>query len=109
MDYTDLFVGGRGIGIKIVYDQFENIESAFDYRNMICICPGVLSGTSAPSTSRLQIVGVGTNNLLANAGCGCFIPAEIKYAGYDLITVVGKSDNPVYLYIYNEKIQVFYD
>ena len=103
--YTRRFIGGRGIAGKIVYDEVDTTVSPFDPANKIFFCPGVLTGTPAPSTSRLKVFGLAANGFLGTAGLGAYIPNQIKWAGYDLIIVEGKSDKPVYVYINNDSVE----
>jgi len=103
--YTKSFIGGRGISVKVIYDEVEPEVLPFDPANRLCVGTGVLSGTLAPSSSRTKITTMSPNGLLANAGLGGFVGAEIKYAGYDNIVIEGKSDKPVYLYIHNDSIE----
>jgi len=103
--YTQLFIGGRGISAKILYDEVDLEISPFDPENKIFFAPGVLTGTAAPSTSRLKVYGLSTNGFLGATGLGAYIPNEIKWAGYDNIIVEGKSDKPAYVYINNDSIE----
>jgi aldehyde:ferredoxin oxidoreductase len=104
--YTRLFIGGKGINVKMMYDEVGPKVGPFDPDNMICFGPGVLTGTLAPAHSRMKITSVSPNGLLQNSGIGGYIPAEIRKAGYDNITIQGKSDKPIYLYINNDKIEI---
>ena len=106
MPYTESFIGGRGINVKIIYDEINNKVSPFDPENPICIGPGVLAGSPVPCSSRSTITAMSPRGLLDSSGIGGFIGAEIKFAGYDHIIVQGKSDQPVYLYITNDSVEI---
>lgn len=103
--YTKSFIGGRGISVKIMYDEVDPKISPFDPENMLLFAPGVLTGTPAPTASRAFITTMGPNGLIGNAGFGGYIGAEIRHAGYDNIIVQGKSDNPVYLFIHDNGVE----
>jgi len=103
--YTRSFVGGRGITVKIAYDEVDPGISPFDPDNRLVLGPGVLTGTPAPGTGRMKVTAMCPNGLLASAGLGGFIGPEIRYAGYDTIIVQGKADSPVYLYIRDDAIE----
>jgi len=49
------FIGGRGINLKIVYDEVDTKISPFDPANRLLFAPGVLTGTPAPSASRMKV------------------------------------------------------
>jgi aldehyde:ferredoxin oxidoreductase len=103
--YVQRFIGGRGIAMKIAYDEIDTTVSPFDPANKLFFCPGVLTGTPAPSTGRLKVFGLAPNGFLGAAGLGAYIPNQIKWAGYDLIVAEGKSDKPVYVYISNDIVE----
>lgn len=103
--YTKLFIGGRGINVKVVYDEVDPKIAPFDPANRILLGPGVLAGTPAPSASRMKLTTMGPSGLMTSAGIGAFIGAEIRHAGYDNIIIQGKSDNPVYLFIHNGGVE----
>ena len=106
MPFTDSFIAGRGINVKTIYDHIGNDVSPFDPENRICIAPGVLAGTPAPCSSRSTITAMSPRGLLDSSGVGGFIGAEIKYAGFDQIIVEGKSDQPVYLFVTNNSVEI---
>ena len=101
------YIGGRGLGIKYVYDYVPPRIDAFDPQNIIVISTGPLCGTLAPSSNRYSIVtkspltgGIG----YSNSG-GHFGP-ELKYAGYDAIIIHGKAPHPVYVSIMNDEVKI---
>ncbi len=104
--YAESYIGGRGINVKIVYDQIGTAVSPFDPENLLCIGPGTLAGTPAPCSSRSTITAMSPRGLLDSAGIGGFIGSEIKFAGYDHIIIQGKSERPVYLWVTNDSVEV---
>jgi len=104
--YTESFIGGLGINVKIIYDEVGNDISPFDPENIICIGAGTLTGTPVPSSARSSITALSPRGLLDSSGIGGFIGAEIKYAGYDHIIIKGKSDQPVYLSVTNDGVDI---
>jgi aldehyde:ferredoxin oxidoreductase len=103
--YTRLFIGGRGINVKMLYDEVGPEVSMFDPANKVFFGPGVLAGTPAVSSSRLMVTGLGAGGFLRYAGLGAGIPKEIKCAGYDAIVAEGKADKPVYVFINNDSVE----
>ena len=56
--YTESFVGGKGINLKIIYDEVGPDIAAFDPANRLCFGPGVLTGTLAPAAGRMKVTSV---------------------------------------------------
>src|SRR3972149_11508188 len=104
--YRD-FIGGYGIGAKILYDRMKPGADALGPDNMLGFTTGPLTGSPANTGARFCVVckspmtgGWGG----ANSG-GIFGPT-LKFAGYDAVFVTGISPKPVYLYIENGKAEI---
>ncbi len=104
--YRD-YIGGPGIGAKILYDRQKGGVDALGPDNMLGFVTGPLTGTPANTGARYTVVckspltgGWGD----ANSG-GIFGPT-LKFAGYDAVFFTGKSAKPVYLFIDNGKAEL---
>lgn len=101
------FIGGRGLGDWILFNEVGENVSPLDPENIMVFGSGPLTGTIAPTSGRLSLV---TKNLLSgglafsNAG-GHFGP-ELKYAGFTDLIIRGKAPHPVYIYINNDNIEI---
>ena len=104
--YTRFFVGGRGISMKMLFDEVDPKVGLYDPANKLFFGPGVLTGTPATASSRLKVTGIGAGGWVRAAGIGGNAPQSIKWAGYDLIVIQGKSDKPVYLYINDDSVEI---
>jgi aldehyde:ferredoxin oxidoreductase len=96
------YLGGTGIGAKIIYDEVPPEAEFYDSRNRIVIAGGPLSATAVPSSGGFSVV---TKGALTNGGTSTqangFFGAFLKLSGFDGIIVQGKSREWVYLYIEN--------
>jgi aldehyde:ferredoxin oxidoreductase len=99
------FIGGYGIGARILYDRQRPGIDPLGPENMFGILTGPVTGTAVPMGTRYTSVarspvtrGWGD----ANAG-GSFGP-HLKMAGYDAVFFSGISEKPVYLLIDNGKV-----
>lgn len=107
LKYAKEWLGQRGIGQRILYNELKTWITPYEPANIVTIETGPLTGTLAPTACRFSIAskntfsgGVGTSN-----GGGHFGP-ELKFAGYDLIVVQGKAKRPVYLWIHDDHIDI---
>ncbi len=104
--YKD-FVGGYGIGVKILYDRMKPKVDVFGPENILGLISGPLTGTAIPSGARYAAVAKspGTGGWGdANSG-GSFGP-YLKFAGYDAVFFTGISKKPVYLLIDEGKAEI---
>lgn len=99
------FIGGRGISTKIVFDEVCPGVAPLDPENRLIFGPGVLTGTPAPTASRMTLTALSPNGTIGASGLGGSVGAEIRHAGYDNIVIQGKSDKPVYIYLHDDIVE----
>jgi aldehyde:ferredoxin oxidoreductase len=98
------FVGGNGLGIRILYERMKPLVDPLGPENILGFVVGSLTGTPAPGSGRHMLV---TKSPLtgtwaeSNSG-GTFGP-ELKTAGYDAVFFFGISPKPVYLLLKDGK------
>ena len=100
-DWAKKFIGGRGYGTKIIYDEVDPKIDPLSEKNKVIIATGPLGGTLAPSSGRTMVITKGplTGTIACSNAGGHFGPA-LKHAGFDLVIIEGKAKEPVYLWIY---------
>ncbi|MBM3132766.1 MAG: hypothetical protein FJZ95_07025, partial [Chloroflexi bacterium] len=106
-DYSDRFLGGRGIAAKIYWDEVPPKMRAFDPENRIIFATGPLGGAPPFGGSRWTVCGKSAEKeRFSYCNSGGRWGAELKFAGYDLAVIHGASEKPVYLLIDGEKIEL---
>lgn len=101
------YLGGRGLGTKIMMDEVDPKVDAFSPDNKLIFMTGPLTGTFASSSGRYEVIAKAplTGTIGASNSGGHFGP-ELKYAGYDGIIFEGKSKKPVYLWIDDDHVEL---
>ncbi|MDP4156167.1 MAG: aldehyde ferredoxin oxidoreductase N-terminal domain-containing protein, partial [Bacillota bacterium] len=93
------YIGGRGLGVKYVYDNGPEVE-AFSPENILCVMTGPITGSRSSMSGRLCVVTKSPlTGTVTDAHMGGWTAARLKWSGFDNIIFSGKSDRPVYLYI----------
>lgn len=101
------FIGGSGLGVKYIYDEINPSVDALSPANKLIFSTGPLTGTGAPGGSRYMVVTKGPlTGAIAESSAGGAFATAIKYAGYDMIILEGKSSVPVYLWINNDHVEL---
>ena len=101
------YVGARGLGSKMFIDEVKPDIDALSADNKLIFMTGPLTGTNAISGSRYNVVTKSPlTGTIAASNSGGFFPGELKYAGLDGIVFEGKAEQPVYLYINNDQIEL---
>jgi aldehyde:ferredoxin oxidoreductase len=101
------FIGGTGLGIRLLYDEVKQGIDPYSPENRIIFTTGPLTGTLVPGSGTYTVVSINTLTGLATSAQanGCW-GARLKYAGYDAVIVQGRSDHPVYLHVADGKAEI---
>jgi aldehyde:ferredoxin oxidoreductase len=94
------YIGGTGIGTKILYDEVPPQAYWTDPVNRITIASGPLGGTIVPGSSTISLVTKGalTNGATSVQANGRF-GAYLKFNGYDGLIIQGAAKRWLYLAI----------
>ena len=106
-EYTDLYLGGRGVGSRILFDEVKPDVKPFDPENLLIFTPGALHGTGAPAASRTTVTTRSPlTNMHGDGHSGATWGGELKRAGYDVLVIEGHSEKPVYLHIEDDRVEL---
>ncbi len=101
------FIGGYGIGAKLLYDRMKPGSDPLGPDNILGFISGPLNGTGAMFGGRYTVVCKSpVTGGWNDANSGGFFGPELKGAGFDGIFVSGISDKPVYLFIKDGKAEI---
>lgn len=104
-----MYLGGKIMAAKILYDNIQPGTDGFAPENMLVVSTGPLSGTAAPASSRFNISSISPlTGLCASSNCGGNFGLHLKRAGYDALVITGKSETPVWIEITEDSVQ-FHD
>ena len=101
----ELYIGGKAMASKIMYDNFTGREEPFSPENMIIIATGPVTGTFAPSSNRFDISSLSPlTGITASSNCGGDFGFYLKKAGLDGLIIRGRSDRPIWIEIQEDKV-----
>lgn len=101
----ELFLGGKVMAAKILYDNIKKKIDAFDPENMLVITSCPLNGTGAPSSSRFNISAISPlTGLACSSNCGGNFALSLKRAGFDALIITGKAEEKTILRIDEDKV-----
>ncbi len=103
----DTFIGGKGFGAKMLYEEVKPGIDPLGPENKLMIATGPFTGTAAPTANRYGVYFKSPlTGLFGESYSGGFFAPEMKRAGYDIIAVEGKSRSPVYLQIRDDSVEL---
>jgi aldehyde:ferredoxin oxidoreductase len=95
------FIGGTGLGIKILMDQCPVGIDPLSPANALVLTTGPTGGTMTPTGGNGHVFLAKSpetgmlGQALSHGSFGC----ELKRTGYDAVVIKGKANKPVYLFI----------
>jgi aldehyde:ferredoxin oxidoreductase len=100
---AEKFIGGKGLGAKILYDELKAGVDPLSPENIILFMTGPLTGTSVVTSGRWCIVTKSPHTgIFLDSQIGGNFGHRLKKAGYDFILVRGKAANLCYLLVTSE-------
>lgn len=97
-DVARAFVGGSGLGARIVYDMIDDDTDPLGPENPLVFMTGPLVGTPMPSAGRCSVCALSPlTGIWGESNTGGFVGPELRFAGYDGIVITGRAADPVWL------------
>ncbi|MBF0203506.1 MAG: aldehyde ferredoxin oxidoreductase, partial [Desulfamplus sp.] len=102
----ELFMGGKGMGIKLLYDRLKPGIDPLGEDNIIIIMPGVTTGTGAPCSGRFEAISKSPlTGIIATASCGGPFGLHLQTAGYGGLIIKGKSKDKCVVYFDHKTVE----
>jgi aldehyde:ferredoxin oxidoreductase len=107
MDWVRDYLGQRGLASKYLVEEVDPQVDPLSPDNKLIFATGPLTGTMASTGGRYSVITKGPlTGAIACSNSGGFFGPELKFAGWDMIIFEGRSPEPVYLYIENDKAEL---
>jgi aldehyde:ferredoxin oxidoreductase len=100
-----MFTGGRGFGLKLMWDSLKPTTRWDSPENELLITTGPLCGTTQyPGSGKSICLSVSpSTNILCDCNVGGFFGPYLKFAGFDALEIQGKAKQDVVVVIDGEK------
>ena len=106
-DLAKAFIGGYGIGSRIIYSRMKAGVDPLGPENIFALGTGPLTLAGTLSTCRFTAMGKSPlTGYWGDANSGGNFAIALKASGYDLVFFEGKAEHPVYLVITNGKPEI---
>ncbi len=104
------FIGGKGYGLKLLWEATKPDTKWNDLENEIIISSGPIGGiTQYSGTGKSLVVSISPQtNSVMDSNVGGFFGPFLKFAGFDAIELQGKASTDVIIYIdgVNHKVEI---
>ncbi len=101
-----LFLGGKGFlyyyGYKLIHPTLDPLDES----NVVIVAPGLFAGL-APASSKVGFLAKSPlTRILCDSYAGQVFAAKMRWAGFSLLIITGSSDEPVYVYLDKNGIEL---
>ncbi len=95
------FIGGKGFGLRLLWDGTKPDTKWDDPENEIIISPGPIAGiTQYSGTGKSLVVSISpTTNLVIDSNVGGYFGPFLKFSGFDALELQGKAEDDVIIII----------
>jgi aldehyde:ferredoxin oxidoreductase len=101
------YVGGSGLAAYLLWNLIDSGVDPLSPENPLIIATGPATGALAPSAGRFALVSRSPlTGIWGESHAGGFFGPEVKYAGYDMVVILGKSSIPVSLVIDDGSVEI---
>ncbi|TVR38723.1 MAG: aldehyde:ferredoxin oxidoreductase [Bacteroidia bacterium] len=112
-EMKEKFIGGKGYGLRLLWDATTPDTRWNDPENELIIAPGPVAGItqySGAGKSLLVSISPQTDSVM-DSNVGGFFGPFLKFSGYDALELQGKAEKDVIIYIDGKdgKIEIFED
>ncbi|MBL7145860.1 MAG: aldehyde ferredoxin oxidoreductase, partial [Phycisphaerae bacterium] len=109
-EFIESFIGGRGFAIKLLWDNLAKNNGRVDPlgpENMLVVAAGPLTGVYLPSSGKNSFASISpATGLFGDSSMGGGFGVELRQAGYDAVTIVGKAPELSYVFIDDNLVSI---
>ncbi len=105
-EWKQKYIGARGLGVRYCLEAGPKADP-LGPDNLLCFMNGPLTGTRANMSGRMAIVTKSPlTETVTDSHHGGWSAARLRWAGFDGLLFTGASDQPVYAYIEDGKLEL---
>jgi aldehyde:ferredoxin oxidoreductase len=106
-EILQLFLGGRGLGAYLIYNEVPPTTDALGPDNILAFCTGALTGVRIPTGGRSSLSTLSPlTGTIFDANTGSQFGVRLKWAGFDALVITGQAPDPVWLEITPEGAKI---
>ena len=104
---AEKFLGGAGYACRYLYDKIDKTTDPLSPDNILMFMTGLFCGSNVPTSGRFVVCAKSPlTGIWGESNCGGFFGPELRKTGFDGIVIKGASENPVYLEINENGVEI---
>ena len=107
MEMARLFLGGRGLGARLLWDLVGPEVKPLDPENVLVFTTGPITASSSQTSNRFNVSTKSPlTDTILHANSGGWWGMQFKRTGHDVLIVRGKAEKPVMISITPEGVSI---
>ena len=107
MEMARLFLGGRGLGARLLWDLVGPEVEPLSPENVLIFSTGPITASSSQTSNRFNVSTKSPlTDTILHANSGGWWGMQFKRTGYDVLIVRGKAETPVMIEITEDGVQI---
>ncbi len=100
------YIGGRGWGARILYDELKTRTDGLSPNNKIVIAAGPLSGLLVPCSGKTHFTAISPQTgIYGDSNVGGYFSYSLKKSGLDGLIIEGRASRATFIVIDNDDIE----
>ncbi|MCW7077415.1 MAG: aldehyde ferredoxin oxidoreductase family protein [Candidatus Syntrophoarchaeum sp.] len=108
--FIETYIGGRGFGAKLVWDNLRKHDFKIDPlgpENLLVIAPGPLTGVYLPSSGKCSFIAISpATGMYGDSSAGGSFGVELRQCGIDVLSITGRASELSILFIDNGETEI---
>ena len=108
--FVEKYIGGRGFGAKLVWDNLKRHDFKIDPlgpENLLVVAPGPLTGAYLPSSGKNSFVAISpATGLYGDSSIGGGFGVELRQTGIDALSITGRAPELSIMFIDNSETTI---
>lgn len=106
-NYAKKYVGGKGFAIDLLYRELKPGIDPLGPDNKLIFSVGPLNSTGIPGDTRFVVAGKSPlTGIWGEGNCSGWFADGLKKSGYDALVVEGVSEEPVYIWVNDDIVEI---
>jgi aldehyde:ferredoxin oxidoreductase len=106
-EWIELYTGQKGLATRLLMEDLDPSVDPLSAENRLVLATSIMAGTIVSCSAKLAVAAKSPQTgTISDGSVGGHIGAELKYAGYDGVTITGRAKNLQYLYIDPDRVEL---
>lgn len=106
-EWIELYTGQKGLASRLLMEDLDPSSDPLSPENRLVLATSIMAGTIVSCSAKLAIAAKSPQTgTISDGSVGGHIGAELKYAGYDAVSITGRAKNLKFLYIDPDRVEI---